>query len=117
VAGVRALGVPVRLHICGNTRAHLERMGRLGCAIVDLDSMVPLAEARARMGPEQILLGNLNPVAVLRNTTPAAVTAAVAACHRDAGPRFIVGAGCEVPQETPGENLRALCDYARAHQP
>lgn len=117
VAGVRALGVPVRLHICGNTRVHLERMGRLGCAIVDLDSMVPLAEARARMGPEQILLGNLNPVAVLRNTTPAAVTAAVAACHRDAGPRFIVGAGCEVPRDTPDENLRALCDYAWSHQP
>ena len=117
VAGIRALGVPVRLHICGNTRAHLAGMGRLGCAIVDLDSMVPLAEARTQMGPDQILLGNLNPVAVLRNSTPAAVTAALAACHREAGPRFIVGAGCEVPRDTPAENLRALSDYARAHQP
>ena len=117
MAGIRALGVPVRLHICGNTRAHLAGLGRLGCAIVDLDSMVPLAEARARMGPDQVLLGNLNPVAVLRNGTPAAVTAAVAACHREAGPRFVVGAGCEVPPDTPEANLRALCDYARTHQP
>jgi uroporphyrinogen-III decarboxylase len=92
-------------------------MGRLGCAIMDIDYPVPLAEARAQMGPDQILLGNLNPVAGLRNSTPAAVTAALAACHRDAGPRFIVGAGCEVPRDTPAENLRALCDYARAHQP
>ena len=117
VAGIRALGVPVRLHICGNTRAHLAGLGRLGCAIVDLDSMVPLAEARTQMGPEQILLGNLNPVAALRNSTPAAVTAALAACHREAGPRFIVGVGCEVPRDTPGENLRALCEYARDHPP
>jgi len=117
VAGIRALGVPVRLHICGNTRAHLAGMGRLGCAIVDLDSMVPLAEARARMGPDQVLLGNLNPVAVLRNGTPAAVTDAVAACHREAGARFVVGAGCEVPPDTPEANLRVLCDYARSHQP
>jgi uroporphyrinogen-III decarboxylase len=92
-------------------------MGRLGCAIVDLDSMVPIAEARAQMGPEQILLGNMNPVAVLRNSTPAAVTAAIADCHRDAGPRFIVGAGCEVPRDTPAENLHALGEYARAHRP
>ena len=117
VAGVRALGVPVRLHICGNTRAHLERLGRLGCAIVDLDSMVPVAEARARLGPGQVVLGNLNPVAGLRNSTPAAITAAVAECHRAAGPRFVVGAGCEVPPDTPAENLRALCDYARSHLP
>ena len=117
VDGIRALGVPARLHICGNTRAHLAGMGRLGCAIVDLDSMVPLAEARAQMGPDQVLLGNLNPVAVLRNGTPTAVTAALAACHREAGPRFIVGAGCEVPKDTSHENLRALCDYARSHQP
>ena len=109
--------MPARLHICGNTRAHLGGMGRLGCAIVDLDSMVPLADARAQMGPDQVLLGNLNPVAVLRNGTPDAVTAAVAACHRTAGPRFIVGAGCEVPPDTPPANLHALCDYARSHAP
>ena len=117
VDGVRALGVPVRLHICGNTRAHLAGMGRLGCAIVDLDSMVPLALARAQMGPDQVLLGNLNPVTVLRNGTPGQVTAAVAVCHHDAGPRYIVGAGCEVPPDSPAENLRALGDYARTHSP
>jgi len=117
VDGVRALGVPVRLHICGNTRAHLAGMGRLGCAIVDLDSMVPLALAREQMGPDQILLGNLNPVAVLRNGTPGEVTAAVAACHRDAGARYIVGAGCEIPPDSPEQNVRALGDYARTHAP
>jgi MtaA/CmuA family methyltransferase len=117
VDGVRALGVPVRLHICGNTRAHLAGMGRLGCAIVDLDSMAPLALAREQMGPDQVLLGNLNPVMVLRNGTPALVTAAVAACHRDAGPRYIAGAGCEVPPDSPAENVRALGDYARTHSP
>jgi MtaA/CmuA family methyltransferase len=117
VDGIHALGAQTRLHICGDTRAHLEGMGRLGCAIVDIDYPVPLAEARARMGPAQVLIGNLNPVAALRNSTPATITSALADCHRDAGARFIVGAGCEVPADTPEENLRALCDYARAHQP
>jgi len=47
VEGIHALGSPVRLHICGDTRPNLERMGRLGCEIVDLDFLAPLADARA----------------------------------------------------------------------
>jgi MtaA/CmuA family methyltransferase len=117
VDGIHALGGKVRLHICGNTRRILEGMGKLGCDIVDLDSMAPISEARQKMGPKTILLGNLNPVAVLRNGDPAGVTAAIAECHKQAGAPFIVGAGCEVPRDTPAENLRALCAYAHTHQP
>jgi len=117
VDGLHALGTRVRLHICGNTRFCLEAMGRLGCEIVDLDYPSPIAAGRARMGPHQILLGNLNPVSILRNGTVAMVTEAVARCHREAGTRYIVGAGCEVPRDTPPANLLALRDYAQSHRP
>lgn len=117
VDGVHALGAGVRLHICGNTRFCLERMGQLGCEIVDLDFLSPLHEARAKMGPDQVLLGNINPVAVLRDGDVGMVTAAISQCHRQAGPRYVVGAGCEVPRDTPPENLRAMADYARATEP
>jgi MtaA/CmuA family methyltransferase len=117
VDGIHAFGGKVRLHICGNTRRILEGMGKLGCDIVDLDSMAPISEARQQMGPNTILLGNLNPVVVLRNGDPAGVTAAISECHRQAGAPFIVGAGCEVPRDTPAENLRALCAYAHTHHP
>jgi MtaA/CmuA family methyltransferase len=117
VDGIHALGGKVRLHICGNTRRILEGMGKLGCDILDIDFLAPLSEARQQMGPDTVLLGNLNPVSVLRNGDPAGVTAAITECHRQAGPRFIVGAGCEVPRDTPPDNLRALCAYAHAHFP
>lgn len=117
VDGIHVLGAKVRLHICGNTRKLLEGMGRLGCDIVDLDSLSPLADARQKMGANQVLLGNLNPVTTLLNGTPETVTAGIAECHRQAGARYIVGAGCEVPRNTPPENLRALCEYARTHAP
>jgi len=116
VDGLHQLGTKVRLHICGNTRFALAEMGRLGCEIVDLDYPVPVAEARAQMGPNQVLLGNINPVQILRNGTPETVTQAIAQCHRDAGPRYIVGAGCEIPRDTRPENVQALAAYAR-HQP
>ena len=116
IAGIRALGARTRLHICGNTRRMLAEMGQTGADIVDLDYLAPLAEARARMGPARMLLGNIEPVNGLRNGTPESVAAAMAACHRDAGARWIVGAGCEVCRDTPEANLRALCEYAFTHQ-
>lgn len=117
VDAIRAMGAKVRLHICGNIRRILDGIGKLGCDIVDVDSMVPMAEARQRTGPGQVLLGNLNPVTVMRNGTPETIIAAVAECHRQAGPRFIVGAGCEIPRDTPPENLHALGRYAFSHRP
>jgi MtaA/CmuA family methyltransferase len=113
---LHAMGVQVRLHICGDTSTIVRAIGRLGCDIVDLDYYTSMAEARAEMGPDQVLLGNLNPVADLRDSTPERVTAAIAECHRQAGPRYIVGAGCEVPRDTPPENVRALTDYAHSHR-
>jgi MtaA/CmuA family methyltransferase len=117
IDGVHALGAGVRLHICGNTSRILDGMGRLGCEVVELDWMVSMAEARDVMGPDQLLLGNIDPVAVLRNGTPEQITEALAECHRQTAPRYLVGAGCEVPRDTPPENLLAMRDYARSHGP
>ena len=117
IDGVHRLGAKVRLHICGNTRPHLESMARLGCEIVDLDYLAPISEGRQKMGPHQVLLGNVNPVQVLRNGTANEVAREVANCHQQAGARYIVGAGCEVPRDTPRQNLLAVCDYAHGHKP
>jgi len=115
VEGLHAMGTRVRLHICGKTRKLFGGMGRLGCEIVDLDYPAPMEEARRGMGPGQVLLGNVEPVGVLKNGTPASIAAAIAECHRASGPRYIVGAGCEVVGDTPMENLEALGEYARSH--
>jgi len=117
VDALHAEGIKTRLHICGNTERILEGMGKLHCSMVDLDSFSPLSEGREEMGPEQVLLGNIDPVKVLKEGTPESVYEAIGECHRQAGDRFIVGAGCEVPRETPAANLRAMVRYAREHTP
>jgi MtaA/CmuA family methyltransferase len=113
VDGLHAAGARLRLHICGDTSKILKGMGRLGCEIVDIDAMVPIAKVRASMGPAQILLGGIDPVRTLQNGTPGQIAAAAAECYAQAGPRYIIGAGCEVPPDTPAENLLALSKYAR----
>jgi MtaA/CmuA family methyltransferase len=115
VEALHAMGAKVRLHICGNIRRILAGIGSLGCDIVDVDYLVPLEAARREMGPHQVFAGNLNPVATVRNASAAEVAAAVAECHAQAGPRYIVAAGCEIPRDTPEANVLALGEYARTH--
>lgn len=118
VEGLHAMGTRVRLHICGNTQAILRDWASLGCDFVDLDSQAPVAMAREAMGPDQVLAGNIEPVGVLRNGTPEGVAEALAQCFAEAGNRrYIVGAGCEVPRDTPLENLKAMHDFARGNTP
>jgi MtaA/CmuA family methyltransferase len=117
VDAIHEMGAMARLHICGNTSPLVGRMGQLGCEIVDLDYMVSMAAAREAMGAEQILLGNIDPVSVLRNGTPDKIEDALEQCHRDAGSRYIASAGCEVPRDTPLENLEAMRQFARSRRP
>jgi MtaA/CmuA family methyltransferase len=116
VDGIRALGVRTRLHICGDIRRNLRAIGRLGCDILDLDSLVPIRWARDQVGAEQVILGNLNPVKVMRDGSAAEVMSELEACHRAAGERYILGAGCEIPRGTPLENLRVFSEYAKTRR-
>ena len=115
VDSVHQMGAAVRLHICGDTRGILAGMGRLGAEMVDLDSPCPIWMARDKMGPEQAICGNINPVSVLRDGSSEDVYRAIENCHREAGDKFIVGAGCEVTRDTPLDNIRALGYYASTH--
>jgi MtaA/CmuA family methyltransferase len=112
VDALHAMGTRVRLHICGNTKRILKGMGSLGAEIVDIDYMAPLSQARQEMGPQQVLCGNIEPVGTLRNCTPETITAALQECYEQAGPRYIVGAGCEVVRDTPAANLAAMRNFA-----
>jgi len=105
---LHSAGARVRLHICGNTRKILRGMGQAGADLVDLDSMVSMAEGREAMGPGQVLLGNIDPVRTLCAGPPERIAAEIAECQRQAGPRYIIGAGCEVPRGTPAAHLRAM---------
>lgn len=105
---VHEAGALARLHICGNTNHILPLMARTGADIVDLDWMVDLGRAREVFGPSgPALCGNFDPVRIMQRGTPREVEEAVLANVRAAGPRCINMPGCEIPDGTPYENLRA----------
>jgi MtaA/CmuA family methyltransferase len=117
VDAIHSMGALVRLHICGNTNSLFPLLSEVKADIVDLDSMAVITDARSRIGAGRMLSGNIDPVRVLQDGTPADVTAAFERCFADAGGRFYaVNAGCEVPRRTPPRNLNAMRDFARSHR-
>jgi len=116
-AAVHEAGALARLHICGDTNGLLPLLGRTGADIVDLDYPVDLEAARRHLGPQLTILGNFDPVRALQRATPEAVFAACRRCHRQAGPPYIVGPGCEVPPGTPRANIEAMFNYAAQAAP
>ncbi len=115
IDAIHANGAKVRLHVCGNTRRILADIGRLGCDLVDVDSPVSMEEARARVGPAQAFIGNLDPVRDVRNGSPQSIQKSLEGLQQVAGDRWIVAAGCEIVRDTPHENLHAMRRFAQSH--
>jgi len=114
IDAIQAHGGIVRLHICGNTRRILPEIGKLGCELVDIDSPVPLEDARAQLGPLQAVTGNLDPVRDIRNGSAETITRTLNALRQKAGERWVVAAGCEIVRDTPHDNLRAIMRFAQS---
>jgi MtaA/CmuA family methyltransferase len=109
--------VIVRLHMCGNTDPLIPQMKQLPVQIFELDSPTNLAAARACLGPDRVILGNVSTITDMLEGSPEHVYEVSRECHRICGKFHIVGTGCEVPPMTPPENLQAMVRYSREHRP
>jgi len=108
-SAIHEAGGAVKLHICGNISNHIEYMAHSGADIIDVDWMVPLAEARELVGPNITLCGNFDPAGVLLQGSSEDVAKAARQCIKAGGDKFILMPGCEVPPATPQQNIRAFC--------
>ncbi len=108
-------GMPAVLHICGKTTPNWTPMLESGFDIWSLDN-VDLGQAKAAAGHRVALVGNVVPANLLKNTPEEIDAEARGICGKmgdKAG--FILGSGCEVPINTPPENIDALINAARKY--
>ena len=105
----------LRQHICGNVDSLIAQMATLPVDIYELDFPTNLPAARAGLGPDRVILGNVSTITDCSTGTPESVEAATRRCHELCGRYHIVGAGCEVSPLTPPENLRAMIRYATSN--
>lgn len=109
---VKAKGAIPRLHICGKTSHIHKEMAQSGAQIIDVDWMNDLQRAKEEM-EGLVVCGNLDPVTVFLQGTPEDVYQGVIANAKAGGPRWISAGGCEIPDETPIENLKAQSQALR----
>ncbi len=91
-------------------------LSKLGIDIFNFTHLQALGKVRNLVGPDMCLLGNVPPLEVLAQGTPEQVRAAAAECLRQhpSRRRFILSAGGGTSPGTPGANIAALLEAARA---
>ena len=109
IDAIHKMGVPVKLHICGNIGPVMDLVAQTGADMVDCDFMVDMERAATILPENCSICGNFNPVEILYQGTPDIVRAEVLRCRQIADRKnTFVAPGCEVPKDTPQENMLAL---------
>jgi MtaA/CmuA family methyltransferase len=110
----QAFGIPMSLHICGNTNWIIGDMAATGAKILEIDWQVDMAEARRIVPESTILMGNVNPSDPLVLGTPEQVeNAARNVIIATRGRGLFLSSGCAMGRNTPLENVQALVAAAR----
>ena len=109
------LDMPVFLHICGDTSHIFDLMVASGAPALEVDYQNDIAFYKEKTGGQICLQGNIEPSGVLFQGTVEEVRAACRQAIEQGKPgsRFILSSGCEVPRDTPAENLRAMVEAAK----
>ena len=107
---IHSLGAKVKLHICGNTTPLRELVrDRVKPDIFDIDWMVDFSSSvQMYKNSATAINGNMDPVGIMLQGDPDAVKKAVSACLSACDERTLIAAGCEIPAETPEQNLMLM---------
>jgi len=105
------------LHVCGDTTHLIGQMCETGVQGLSLDSQVDLPGIAPRVDPEVVIIGNVDPVWTMLKGTPDDVRKAVRSLldAMKGHENFIMSTGCDLPAETPIENIRAMCDAVKEY--
>jgi MtaA/CmuA family methyltransferase len=102
------------IHICGNTTAILDQLAQYPFCGFDLDYKTDARRAKATVGANHVLCGNVDPSGIIARGTPAQIREATRQLIElwKPGGRFILNSGCAIPASTPCENLHAFIQAA-----
>ncbi len=114
-------GVATVYHTCGNTMHLIDKMVEADVDAISLDSpeiCVDLPEAAKRVPDDVIIMGNINPTGAILNGAPHQVQQEVYALLETMSdfPNYVLSTGCDLPQETPLENITAFMEAGRNYR-
>jgi uroporphyrinogen decarboxylase len=108
-------GAKAMLHICGRTDDRWVEMLGSNADIFDLDSPVDLAAAKAAIGDQVAIRGNVDTTLLAMRTADDVLAATIELIERVGPGGWILGSGCEIGHLTPVENIVAMVQASRTH--
>jgi uroporphyrinogen decarboxylase len=117
VADLKAKGIMLSYHICGNATPIIENMVSTGATIIEIDQKADMQACKEAAHGRTTLLGPIDPSGVMANGTPELVQEQCLEALEILAPGggFILGPGCALPATTPDENIDALIEAAKKH--
>ena len=105
------------LHNCGNTGQCTGAMVESGARALHFGNLVDIPQALTEVPEDILVMGNLDPVVVMQQATPEAVSAATTdLLEKTSGAKnFVISTGCDLPPAVPEANLRAFFDAVEAY--
>lgn len=100
----------VILHNCGNTGHCTEAMVETGAAAYHFGNKCRMEEVIKEVPPTALAMGNLDPVSLFKDGTPAQMREATLDLLEKMRehPNFVLSSGCDTPPHTPIENINAF---------
>lgn len=100
----------VMLHNCGNTGQCTKAMIETGAAALHFGNAIDMAQVLEEVPADIAVSGNINPVEIMKFGTPQQVEDVAKQLIKlaDKHSNFILSTGCDVPPETPFENIESL---------
>jgi MtaA/CmuA family methyltransferase len=117
VSDLKAKGVRLSYHICGNATPIITDMVGTGASIIEIDQKADMQTCKQAARGKVTLLGPVDPSQVLAHGTPELVREKSRQALQILAPGggFVLGPGCALPATTPSENIEALIETAQEY--
>jgi MtaA/CmuA family methyltransferase len=114
---LRANGVRLSYHICGNATPIIQDMVSTSALMIEIDQKADMAICKQAARGKATLVGTVDPSGVMAKGTPGLV---VEKCRQAidllaGGGGFFLGPGCALPAITPDENIAAMVETAKSY--
>lgn len=98
------------LHNCGNKGQCTQAMIASGAAALHFGNAIDLPRALEECPEHLLILGNIDPVSILKQSTPEKVFRATTDLLNQTKrfSNFVLSSGCDMPPQTPPENIQAF---------
>lgn len=104
-------------HNCGNIEFLLKNIKEIGAEIYSVGNAIDMELALKTLPEDKLVLGNIDPAGIIRNSTPDQVREEMLNLLEKCGKynNFVLSSGCDIPPMSPLENIQAFFDAANEY--